>query len=104
VFLGKSQALELVLPAEMRDSSSWDNALFMSPFVFIAFTSSLLIMKTPITIVMKRCIKRCMQAVSDAFVCFLGEPGYRGWSFEGFLFIVFTKEQRTKCVNDPLDN
>jgi hypothetical protein len=74
-------------PVEIRDKFSQDSALFMSSFVFIAFTSSLLIMKIPITMVMKRGIKRCMQAVSDAFVCFLGEPGYRGLSFDGLLYL-----------------
>jgi len=91
-------------PVEIRDIFSQESALFMSSFVFIAFTSSLLIMKIPITMVMKRGIKRCMQAVSDAFVCFLGEPGYRGLSFEGLLLAVFTKERWPKCVNDSIDN
>ena len=91
-------------PVEIRDTASQDNALFMSHFVFIAFTSSLLIMRIPVTMVMKRGIKRCMQAVSDPFVCFLGEPGYRGWSFEGLLLAVFTKERWTKCVNGSVDN
>jgi hypothetical protein len=56
---------------EIRDIFSQESALFMS-FVFIAFTSSLLIMKIPITMVMRRGIKRCMQAVSDAFCVFFG--------------------------------
>jgi hypothetical protein len=58
-------------PVEIRDIFSQESALFMS-FVFIAFTSSLLIMKIPITMVMRRGIKRCMQAVSDAFCVFFG--------------------------------
>jgi len=71
-FLGKSHVLELVSSREQGYISSQESALFMSSFVFIAFTSSLLIIKIPITMVMKRGIKRCMQAVSDAFVFFFG--------------------------------
>jgi hypothetical protein len=36
-------------PVEIRDIFSQESALSMSSFVFIAFTSSLLIMKIPIT-------------------------------------------------------
>jgi len=90
-------------PVEIRDISSRESALH-GFFCFIAFTSSLLIMKIPITMVMKKGIKRCMQAVSDAFVCFMGEPGYRRLGFKGLLLAVFTKERWTTCVNGSIDN
>jgi hypothetical protein len=90
-------------PVEITDVFSQERALHVF-FCFYCIHEFTVNNENPITIVMKRGIKRCMQAVSDAFVCFLGELGYRGWSFESLLLAVFTKERLTKCVNGSIDN